>query len=287
MGKILTILLLAFTGNAFARVMIQPQIKSLIQNFSPNKTVMKSCLLGSPSPNQNIGCVQAYRYMADLCRKRQTVRIDRRYEKDSLSYFTTACTFYDDIADHVSELFELDRKSCAPGFETAADGFVTVGKNADLLDDSALYNYGRSSCQTFQTYVNLCTYIDGNLKTLMPKTYEKLPTVAFSSNPAVSNCKPKNNANDTIYRIDQDLSQLARGGTTANVYEKIISDYRGRKPASQLTVPACDEIRMSYKNLRCNLFEDENNKPKKKKDSKPDEQQQTVSDARTNRVGSF
>jgi hypothetical protein len=284
MGRIIIALLLTCTGQAFARVQIQPQLQKHIQNFNANKVAMKSCATGNPSSEPTIGCVQAYRYMTDLCKKRDIIRIDRRYEKDSRPYLTEACAFYDSMADHVSELFDTDRQSCAPGFETPADGFMTVSQNADILDEASVYNLGRRSCATYQTYVNLCTYVDGNLKELMPKTYEKLPVVDFRSNPRASNCKPRSNGeNSTIYSIDQDLAKLAKGGTTKNVYETIIADYRARKPAGQLTLPACDDIRTSYKNLRCNLFEDENNKPKKPKDA-DDESNQTVSDAGQGRL---
>lgn len=244
---------------------------------------MQSCLNKNPSPNPQIGCVQAYRYMTNLCKKRDSIRIDRRFLNDSLPYFTQACTFYDEMAEHVSELLDIDRQSCAPGFETPADGMVTVSQNADILDEASVYYYGLRSCATYQTYVNLCTYIDGDLKNLMPKTYEKLPTVDFRSNPNASNCKPKSNGeNSTLYSIDQDLAKLARGGTNQNVYEKIITDYRSRKPAGQLTVSACDDIRTSYRNLRCNLFEDEKNKPRSVLEAEEDRRNAKAAERRQN-----
>lgn len=287
MGKIIVVILLALASQSFARTQIQPQLQKYIENFGPNKDVMSACLKQYPSPNQNIGCVQAYRYMTDLCRKRDLIKIDRRYEKDSSPYFEAACRFYDETADHVSELFDLDRKNCAPGFETVPDSFITVRQNADLLDESAIYNYGLNTCKSYQSYVNLCTYVDGDLKTLMPKTYDKLPAVDFSSNPNPNNsCATKSQGRDTISRINQDLAKLARGGVSANVYETIIKDYRARKPAGHLTLPVCDEVRMAYKNMLCNLYEDENNKPKPKGPQK-DPQQQTVTDAGSSRKGNY
>lgn len=262
MGKIIIVLLL-FSGEVFARIEIQPQLLKHIQNFATNESAAKACLAGNPSPEPTVGCVQAYRYMFDLCKKRPDLRIDRRYEKDSRHFLTDACAYHDGLADHIAELFDIDRDNCAPGFETPADGFKTVKQNADILDESTIYYYGVRSCSTYQTYINLCSYIDGNLKDFMPKTYDKLPVVDLAANPQVSNCKPGSNGeNATIYNFNQDLAKHARGGTVKNIYEPVIAEYRARKPASQLTLSACDDLRTSYKNLRCNFFEDEKNKPR-------------------------
>lgn len=283
MGRIIIALWLIGAGHVFARVQIQPQLIKHIQNFAVNESAAKACLEGKPSPEPTVGCVQAYRYMFDLCKKRPDLRIDRRYDKDSRHFLTDACAYHDGLADHIAELFDIDRDNCAPGFETPADGFKTVMQSADILDEATIYYYGVRSCTTYQTYINLCTYIDGDLKNFMPKSYDKLPMLDFSSDAQVSKCKPKNKGeNSTIASFNQDLARLARGGTTKNIYETVITDYRNRKRAGQLTLSACDDLRTSYRNLRCNFFEDERNKPRSVLEAEEDRRDARAAERRKN-----
>ncbi|MBY0555385.1 hypothetical protein K2P97_12705 [bacterium] len=230
---------------------------NLKQEFPANKKIIQECINKHPSANKSFGCVDSYKYVNAVCNVMREENFKVRYKKFPRKYFQEACALSSKSEDYVLQFFDLDEKGCIKGYETERDRLLTLNKSKNLLEDDFVYKYEKKTCKAFRAYVNLCTYVDGDLKTLFPTDYSNLPKIDYNSD-IKSICSVKNPDKDALYKINHDIKYYA-SSPNVKPYDKVIMEYRSRIPAS---VPGkdrknrvCVVVRNSYDNLGCSRYE--------------------------------
>lgn len=246
------ILLATISTVTLADEVLSPAVVNISQRFPQNKKILQECLYQHPSKNKSLGCTDAYQYMIALCKASHEDDASKKYKNIAATYFNQACKLFDRSENQTARFFELDEKGCIYGYETIPDRIITLNKNKELLDEQFIYTYEKNSCKSFRTYVNLCAYVDGDLKEVFPKDYQKLPKLDFQ---AAQVCSPGKFGANGIYTLNLDLSFLMTNPNN-KIFETLISNYRSRMPSSQGNkLLVCDQIRSSYNNLGCAQYE--------------------------------
>lgn len=248
--------LLIISSLSFANEPLAPVVNNIKQVFPENKKVLEGCINMRPSANTSLGCVDSFKYASEVCSVMREPDFKKKYSHIPRKYFYDACGLYAKSENYLADFFALDAKACVNGFETVSDRIVTLHKNKSLLEDHFVFMYEKTSCKDFRTYVNLCTYVDGHLKSTLPKNNQHLPKIDYNLD-VNSVCKNKKSGNDALHMLNSDIKFLATG-PGEKVYEKLILDYRSRTPANQKKPlnPACEEVRTAYSNLGCERYEE-------------------------------
>lgn len=249
--------LLIISVMSFANEPLSPVVAKLKEEFPVNKKILQECINKRSSENKSFGCVDSYKYVNEVCNVMREENFKKRYKKYPRKYFEEACALSSKSEDYVLQFFDLDEKGCIAGYETERDRLLTLNKSKNLLEDDFVYKYEKKTCKAFRAYVNLCTYVDGDLKTLLPTDYSNLPKIDYNSD-IKSICSVKNPASDALYTINHDIKLYAHS-PKVKPYDQLIMDYRSRMPASEPGKErkniVCVEVRNSYDNLGCSRYE--------------------------------
>ncbi len=238
----------------YAADSLPPILENVEQRFTENKQIHLACMRGDPSTKKNLGCVDSFKYLNSVCSITKEENYRSRYKRNIRRYVSEACNLYNSSDNKLSYFFELDEKSCVSGYETISDRLISLEKNKQFFDENFSYLYEKRSCKDFRTYVNLCVYVDGQLKNTLPKDYTKLPKVNLAKKPDQV-CRSTDVYAGGLNTVNVDMASLAIR-PSSNVYDKLITNYRSRMPAgSEATSPTCDEVRNSYNNFGCSRYE--------------------------------
>ncbi len=249
-------IVLAFSLFAFARTE-KPIEKGndvqqkLDQEFAEHKKIIEPCLEGTPTANKKLGCTESLNFFVALCEKKSATSFRKIYLQRQQKYISQACEYTYQAEGRVTKLFDLDEKACVPGYATIKERIESLYKNKDLLDETAFYLYEKKSCKEYRNYVNLCIYIDGELKAYVPRDMSLLPKVNLAQN-TNQRCFSKE---DGLSNLTKDV--LSEGESARdNAFQKTILASRSRMPASKgATSKDCDQVRRSYIYFGCNRFE--------------------------------
>lgn len=219
--------------------------------------IVKLCLVKSGSPNKDLGCVDSLRQLHDYCVER---RLTSFYEKPSVLEMNRAvkyCPSVDNSFYHLRDFFALDEKNCVKGFETIPARLRSFHRNVSLTDLEEPFNYDfeKSQCKEFKRYVNLCEYVDGDLKKKAAPNGDKLPNLTkFLSKEKT--CVPESNssADHSLHKVDHLLSDYFNKNET-EVYGRAILKLRTPSSVSNSSPNDCEQIRGSYSNLGCKKWE--------------------------------
>lgn len=256
MMTLIHVLILAYS---FAGGPVPSIVKDTAKRLPANRRVIYECLVGRPSPDKSISCVDAYQYVNDYCAitrepwfKLPSMQ-NRTLRLGMTNPFDEVCRLAGMVEGQADEFFDLDTKGCFPGHATAQDRLVSMRKYIKLFEEDYSAQYLKNSCHEYRSYVNLCAYVDGDLRTAMPKRFEFLPPLDFSRE-AASLCRPDERTGGTgIYRMTHDLARLAQNPQN-KAYETLIAAYRrARGPASQNEI--CEQVRTGYMNVGCERYE--------------------------------
>ncbi|MGZ3726757.1 MAG: hypothetical protein ACXWQQ_13200 [Pseudobdellovibrio sp.] len=230
-------------------------MENVDQRYAEAEKTVLTCSKGEPSQNKTQGCVESFKYISGLCSVLKEDNFSKKYKKSQRKHVYEACDLYAKIENSKwAQFIELDSKSCVSGYESIPDRIASVQKNKDFFDENFFSDYEKHSCKEFRTYVNLCVYIDGDLKDTLPKDYTKLPKIDYQKGSVA--CKSSDSNAGGLNAVNSDIASLSGSPESKNVYEKLILDYRARKPASQgASVGPCNEVRNGYANLGCARFE--------------------------------
>ena len=221
--------------------------------YVANKIVLEACLKSNASQSVEIGCVDAVQYMNLICKTRRDSPF-KNYKKTVNALLDEACDLTIQTESHWTLLFDLDSKACRKGFESTPDRIVSLRRHKQSFEDDAYYMYEKNSCKEFRNYVNLCVYIDGQLKNTLPVQSDKLPQVEYGKN-INDICRPPVTTQQSLTNLNYDLAVSARSSEN-NIYKKVIEKYRARIPSGEDgKSPLCERVRSSYYNLGCEKFE--------------------------------
>lgn len=225
-----------------------------------NRRVILECMSGRASPDKNISCVNAYKYVQEFCDVTREPLYKRRYRslQKLTMRFEEACDLSDSIDGKLEYFFEIDVKSCVTGHRTLQEQLAILQQNSDIFSEYYTDMYKRNSCREYRSYVNLCEFVDGNLKTADPYRAEFLPTLQFSRAAKPQDTKACATQNKKtaagIDRMTQDLAELSQN-PQQNVYKMLVTKYRSQRKPANAPNAVCEQVRNSYHNLGCVVFE--------------------------------
>lgn len=250
------VLTLIFSVSVFARVEKpiekgNAEQQQFDQEFAAHKNIMDQCMEGTASSDKKQGCIDNLNYFTSFCQKKDIVRFRKKFLQRQQDYFSQACEYTYKAEGQISKLFDLDEKACIPGYVTIKERLESLYKNKELLDDTAFYLYEKKSCKQYRNYVNLCVYIDGDLKAYEPRDMSLLPkvNVAQAANPGCYSSE------DGLTMLTKDVSLEGESAKDSAFHQTILAS-RSRMPASKgATSKDCDQVRRSYIYFGCSKFE--------------------------------
>lgn len=224
--------------------------------------IMRECLSTLPSPDEKQGCVDSLRLLYDHCTQQRMAYY--YYKRTNQEIFKDAeyCPLVDDSFMKLSNLFKLDEQKCIKGFETVADRIESFNRNRPMieLEERFAYEYEKSSCKDYKKYVNLCAYVDGDLKNTPATRDEYLPKLTkFLEKKSV--CA---NSVEGIGAGSAEIDNLLFNYVSKrenDVYNNAIKDLRRQnvRTISSTTGKTvngqCEQVRTSYVNLGCQKWD--------------------------------
>lgn len=249
------LILLLFAGSVcYAQKNYAPVVETLKTEFSRHKDTLDNCVNGRASTDKALGCLDAYKYIDNVCKVKLEYDFKKKYKKIRQEYFDVACAYHEKSENQLLRFFSMDSRACIKGYESIRDQILTIARNEEYFDEEFRHYSKKSSCKEMKRYVNLCSYVDGELRELLPESYQQLPELDFVT--AVSTCNPPNENSDGLYSLSNDLLSLVKS-PEEQVYEKLILNYRARLPAGKFSKnKTCTKVRTTYKNFSCSQFED-------------------------------
>lgn len=226
-------------------------------------SIMRECLSTVPSPDDNLGCVDSLRLLYDHCNQQRMAFY--YYKRSTQEIFKDAeyCPLVDDSFMKLSNLFKLDEQKCIKGFETVANRIESFHKNKTMLDleEPFSYQFEKSSCKDYKRYVNLCTYVDGDLKNKPATSDQYLPNLTrFLEKKSV--CVPSQT--DSIGFANSEIDSLIYNYLNKkepDIYNSIIKDLRSKSTRTISSTTGhkvnahCEQVRTSYHVLGCKKWE--------------------------------
>lgn len=239
---------------------LSPVVRDHDRRMPANRRVLLECMSGRASPDKNISCVSAYRYVQEFCDVTHEPLYSRRYRsiKKLTQRFEEACDLAGFVDGKAEMFFEIDVGSCVASRANPQERLLMLEQNKELFTEGYEYLYKKNSCKEYRGYVNLCEFVDGSLKTAELQRTEFLPSLKFSraTEPTGSAvCTPQNaKAAGGIYRMTQDLVELSQDPQD-NIYKALITRYRAQRGPANTRNAVCQQVRNSYGNLGCAEFE--------------------------------
>lgn len=249
------ILMLTLWLQAFAEpITPTPKQKELDELFLKNKDILVNCLDRVASKDVNHGCNDSLVYMSQLCQKRSDYDFRKVYLARQKSYVSQACEFTYKSEVKTDDFFDLDQKSCIHGYESLVGRLFSVRRQKDFFDEAVMGRFEKRLCKEFKRFINLCVYIDGNLKNVLPNEFNRLPSVNLAGN---SVCPSQSKNLDMPEKIGLYITEISkRGLPREKIYEELILNLRkdqNSKPKG--SEGDCSLLRTQYAGLSCESFE--------------------------------
>lgn len=226
-------------------------------------SIMRECLSTVPSPDSNLGCIDSLRLLYDHCNQQRMAFY--YYKRTNQEIFKDAeyCPLVDDSFMKLSNLFKLDEEKCIKGFETVANRIASYHRNKTMIDleEPFSYQFEKSSCKDYKRYVNLCIYVDGDLKNKPVTSDQYLPNLTRFLEKK-SACTPSQT--DSIGFANSEIDSLIYNYINKNepdIYNSIIKDLRSKSTRSISSTTGhkvnthCEQVRTSYNVLGCKKWE--------------------------------
>ena len=229
--------------------------------------IMRECLSTLPSPDSNQGCVDSLRLLYDHCNQQRMAFY--YYKRSNQEIFKDAeyCPLVDDSFIKLSNLFKLDEQKCIKGYETVANRIESFHKNKTMIEpeERFTYEFEKSSCKDYKRYVNLCAYVDGDLKNKPATSDEYLPQLTkFYEKKAACTPIESNNIGFANSEIDNIIYNYINK-KEPDIYNSLIKDLRAKNKRSissttgQTVNAHCEQVRTSYLVLGCKKWENVSN----------------------------
>ena len=225
--------------------------------------IMRECLSTLPSPDEKQGCIDSLRLLYDHCTQQRMAFY--YYKRSNQEIFKDAeyCPLVDDSFIKLSNLFKLDEQKCIKGYETVANRIESFHKNKSMieLEERFTYEFEKSSCKDYKRYVNLCAYVDGDLKNKPATSDEYLPKLTQFLEKK-SACTPIKD--DNIGYANSEIDSLIYNYVSKkdpDIYNSTIKDLRAKSTRSISSTTGntvnshCEQVRTSYAVLGCKKWE--------------------------------
>ena len=245
------IILIMFVFNCFAQARLTPEEIKTVGFYKHKKELFRKCLNGQSTSSAPSGCVETIDYFQKFCEDKKSNLF--RKASQAKQNFSDSCDLVALAETKLQKLFEVDEKMCRPGFRSSSEQLISLARIKDYFLETDVYMFEKNSCKDMQKYVNLCRYIDGDMKELVPKNQGQLPDIFLQSKDSV--CVMDGFDVDSLALLKRELASVAKN-PSLNAHHLVVMKFRSRQFLSATTIdPSCEGLRNIYKNLSCQKFE--------------------------------
>ena len=257
-SSVLTIFLFSAQGHAIDLYKLNEKRNAFIRQFTQHKNIFEKCSDRSVSQNnepetEEFGCLDTYEFFKKICDKRLTVNYEYRNPEISARHFSDSCEFVERSNQLMLSFIDQDAKSCRKGFENLPTRLKSISEKEHSLPEGVPFRYELLSCKQIKTYVNLCAYIDGQLRANNnPNINELLPNTNLAQSKLIT-CSEDEKLLSSFYNFNQEIKKRSLN-IEKPVLKDLISHYRNRTPAGTKNSD-CEGVRSVFVNLRCFRYE--------------------------------